>query len=87
MTSGFDCVLRFPGPGQRAEAPPLPQRATPHRGEFDGLALAEAELDAPAEEHASGNVVAAANVCGIGARLLRFHHDCALFLGREAAPT
>ena len=39
------------------------------RRKFGRLALAKAELHAPAEEHAGGNVVAAAHGCGIGAGL------------------
>src|SRR5712692_1113822 len=57
-----------------------------HRCQFRMLALADAELDAPAEDQACRDFVAPANRRRTDAGLLSLHHDRKLLGVREAAP-
>jgi hypothetical protein len=57
-----------------------------YRRQFRVLAMADAELDAPTEDHAGRDIVAPANRRGTDARLFGLHHDHKLLRVGEAAP-
>jgi hypothetical protein len=57
-----------------------------HRCQFRVLAMVDAELDAPTEDHAGRDIVAPANRRGTDARLFSLHHDRKLLRVGKAAP-
>jgi hypothetical protein len=64
----------------------MPSIGDSHHCQFCALALADAKLDAPTEDHAGRDIVAPANRRGADARLLSLHHDRKLLRVGEAAP-